>query len=199
MFQPVPASDSVAEITAWWRLVALCLPSHEQCGAITFVPASCETLEADWDRWVTGVFLPVLHPSLAALQSAAARQDAVAVLAEDAALGAELPADLSGGSLAAGRHLLTAFQPPQGARLLERLSEAARVNPSVGHLATVFAAPGQAFHLPFLQVAGALLLAECILGADAARVTLPAAQTTGLMQSALDRVAFLPAMQLLAV
>ena len=123
----------------------------------------------------------------------------VAVLAEDAALGAELPADLSGGSLAAGRHLLTAFQPPQGARLLERLSEAARVNPSVGHLATVFAARGQAFHLPFLQVAGALLLAECILGADAARVTLPAAQTTGLMQSALDRVAFLPAMQLLAV
>ena len=101
MLQPVPASDPAAEITAWWRLVALCLPSHEECGAITFVPAGGETLEADWDRWVAGVFLPVLHPSLAALQSAAARQDAVAVLAEDAALGAELPADVSGGSLAA--------------------------------------------------------------------------------------------------
>ena len=95
--------------------------------------------------------------------------------------------------------MLTAFQHPQGARLLERLSEAARVNPSVGHFATVFAARGQAFHLPFLQVAGAFLLAECVLGADAAGVTLSAAQTTGLMQSALDRVAVLPAVQLLAV
>ena len=199
MLQPVPASDPTAEITAWWRLVALCLPSHEECGAITFAPAGCETLEADWDRWVAGVFLPVLHPSLAALQSAAAWQDTVAVLAEDAALGADLPADLSGGSLAAGRHLLTAFQHPQGARLLERLSEAARVNPSVGNFATVFAARGQAFHLPFLQVAGAFILAECVLGADAAGVTLSAAQTTGLMQSALDRVAVLPAVQLLAV
>ena len=51
----------------------------------------------------------------------------------------------------------------------------------------------------FLQVAGAFLLAECVLGADAAGVTLSAAQTTGLMQSALDRVAVLPAVQLLAV
>jgi hypothetical protein len=66
-------------------------------------------------------------------------------------------------------------------------------------LATVFAARGQAFHLPFLQVAGALLLAECVLGADAAGVTLPAAQTIDLLQSALDRMEALPAAQLLAV
>ena len=199
MLQPVPTSDPAAEIAAWWRLVGLCLPSHEVCGAVTFVPAGSETLDADWDRWVAEVFLPVLHPSLTALQSAAARQDVAAVLAEDAALGAELPADLSGASLAAGRHLLTAFQPPQGARLLERLSEAALIGPSTGHLATVFAARGQAFHLPFLQVAGALLLAECVLGADAAGVTLPATQTIDLLQSALDRMATLSAVQLLAV
>ena len=199
MLQPVPTSDPAAEIAAWWRLVGLCLPSHEVCGAVTFAPAGPETLEADWDRWVAEVFLPALHPSLTALQSAAARQDVVAVLAEDAAIGAELPADLSGGSLAAGRHLLTAFQPPQGARLLERLSEAALVDSSAGHLATVFAARGQAFHLPFLQVVGALLLAECVLGADAAGVTLPATQTIDLLQSAWDRMAALPAVQLLAV
>jgi len=199
MLQPVPTSDSAAEIAAWWRLVGLCLPSQEECGAITFVPVGSETLEVDWDRWVTEVFLPVLYPSLTALQSAAARQDLAAVLAEDAALGAGLPADLSDGSLTAGRHLLAAFRPPQGARLLERLSEAAVIERSVGHLVTVFAARGQAFHLPFLQVAGALLLAESVLGADAAGVTLPAPQTIRMLQSALDRMAALPAAQLLAV
>lgn len=198
MLEPVPTSDPAAEIAAWWRLVGLCLPSHEVCAALTFAPAGSETLDADWDRWVAEVFLPVLHPALTALQAAAARQDVAAVLAEDTALGTELPGDLAGGSLAAGRHLLTAFQPPQSARLLERLSEAALADPSAGHLATVFAARGQAFHLPFLQVAGALLLAECVLGADAAGLTLPAAQTIDLLQSALARMEALPAGELLA-
>jgi hypothetical protein len=199
MLQPVPIADPVAEIAAWWRLVELCLPSHEQCGAITFAPAGAESLEADWNDWVTSIFLPVLHPSLTALQSAAAMQDAARLLAEDAALGTALPAAAASGSLTAGRHLLLAFSPPQGAKLLEKLSEAAGTDASVGHLATAFAVRGQVFYLPFLQVAGALLLAECVLGADAAGVTLPAARTITLLQSALDRMAALPAVQLLAV
>lgn len=199
MLQPVPIADPVAEIAAWWRLVELCLPSHEQCGAITFAPAGAESLEADWNDWVTNVFLPVLHPSLTALQSAAAMQDAARLLAEDAALGTALPAAAAVGSLTAGRHLLLAFSPPQGAKLLEKLSEAAATDASVGQLATAFAVRGQVFYLPFLQVAGALLLAECVLGADAAGVTLPAARTIGLLQGALDRMAALPAVQLLAV
>ena len=199
MLQPVPIADPVAEIAAWWRLVELCLPSHEQCGAITFAPAGAESLEADWNDWVTSIFLPVLHPSLTALQSAAAMQDAARLLAEDAALGTALPAAAASGSLTAGRHLLLAFSPPQGAKLLEKLSEAAATDASVGQLATAFAVRGQVFYLPFLQVAGALLLAECVLGADAAGVTLPAARTIGLLQGALDRMAALPAVQLLAV
>lgn len=199
MLQPVPIADPAAEIAAWWRLVELCLPSHEQCGAITFAPAGAESLEADWNDWVTDVFLPVLHPSLTALQSAAAMQDAARLVAEDAALGTALPAAAAGGSLTAGRHLLLAFSPPQGAKLLEKLGEAAATDASVGQLATAFAVRGQVFYLPFLQVAGALLLAECVLGADAAGVTLPAARTIGLLQSALDRMAARPAVQLLAV
>lgn len=199
MLQPVPIADPAAEIAGWWRLVELCLPSHEQCGAITFMPAGAESLEADWDRWVTGVFLPTLYPALTALQSAAARQDAACLLAEDAALGAALPAAAASGSLAAGRHLLVSFGPPQGAKLLEKLRETAAVDLCAGHLATAFAVRGQVFYLPFLQVAGALLLAECVLGADAAGVTLPAARTIGLLQGALDRLAALPAVQLLAV
>ena len=43
------------------------------------------------------------------------------------------------------------------------------------------------------------MLAECVLGADAAGVTLPAPRTIGLLQSAMDRMAVLPAAQLLAV
>ncbi len=199
MLQPVPIADPVAEIAAWWRLVELCLPSHEQCGAITFAPAGAESLEADWNDWVTTVFLPVLHPSLTALQSAATMQDAARLLAEDAALGTALPTAAASSGLTAGRHLLLAFSPPQGAKLLEKLSEAASTDASVGQLATAFAVRGQVFYLPFLQVAGALLLAECVLGADAAGVTLPAARTIGLLQGALDRMAALPAVQLLAV
>jgi hypothetical protein len=44
-----------------------------------------------------------------------------------------------------------------------------------------------------------LLLAEGVLGADAAGATLPAPRTIGLLQSALDRMAALPPGQLLAV
>lgn len=199
MLQPVPIADPATEIAAWWRLVELCLPSHEECGAITFAPSGRETLEADWDRWLTDVFLPVLHPALTALQSAAVTQDVARVRSEDAALGASLPTAAARASLAAGRHLLLSFQPPQAAKLLERLREAASVDESCCHLATVFAVRGHTFHLPFLQVAGALLLAEGVLGAEAAGLTLTAPRTIGLLQNALDRMAALPAVQLLAV
>ena len=199
MLHTAPVAGPAAEIAAWWRTVELCLPSHEECGAITFAPCGGETLEAEWDRWLTDIFLPVLHPALTALQSAAVTQDAARVRSEDTALGVSLPAAAARASLAAGRHLLLSFQPPQAAKLLERLREAASTDRSCGHLATVFAVRGQTFHLPFLQVAGALLLAECVLGADAAGVTLPAPRTITLVQDALDRVAARPAVQLLAV
>ena len=199
MLQPVPVADPAAEIAAWWRIVELCLPSHDECGAVTFAPSGEESLEAEWNRWLTGVFFPVLYPALTELQSAAAAQDVARVLSGDAALGRSLSSAAAWGSLVAGRHLLLSFQPPQAAKLLERLREAAAAEKSRGHLATVFAVRGQTFHLPFLQVAGALLLAECVLGADAAGVTLPAARTIGLLQSALDRMAAWPAAQLLAV
>ena len=199
MLQPVPMADPAAEIAAWWRLVELCLPSHEECGAITFAPAGERSLESDWDRWLTDIFLPVLHPALTSLQSAAATQDAARVLSEDSALANALPSAAAHRSLLAGRHLLLSFQPPQAARLLERLRDAASADQSVGHLPTIFAVRGQTFHLPFLQVAGAMLLAECVLGADAAGLTLPAPRTIGLLQVALERMAALPAAQLLAV
>jgi len=199
MLQAVPAADSAAEIAAWWRLVELCLPSHEECGALTFAPSGAETLEADWQRWTTGVFLPVLHPALIALQNAAAAQDAIRLLAGDAALGAALPREAARRSLAAGRHLLLASAPPQGAKLLERVRDAVATHDETGHLATAFAVRGNVFHLPFVQVAGALLLAECVLGAAAAGVTLPAGRTIDMMQSALDSMAEVPAVQLLAV
>ncbi len=199
MLQPVPVADPAAEIAAWWRLVELCLPSHDQCGALTFAPSGPETLEADWERWVGDTFLPVLHPSLLAMQNAAASQDSVRLLTEDAALGTALSGKAAARSLSAGRHLLMSFQPPQGAKLLERLRDAVSSRGDAGHLATVFAARGHVFHLPFVQVAGALLLAECVLGADAVGVTLPAGRTIDLMQGAMDSMAAVPAVRLLAV
>jgi hypothetical protein len=179
--------------------VELCLPSHEKCGALTFAPSGTETLEGDWECWVADTFLPVLHPALLSLQNAAAAQDSVRLLSEDIALGAALTADAARRSLLSGRHLLLDGQPPQGAKFLERLREAALDRTETGQLATVFAVRGQVFHLPFVQVAGALVLAECVLGADAAGVTLPAARTIDLMQGAMNSVATVPSVQLLAV
>ena len=199
MLHPVPTADSSAEVAEWWRLVDLCLPSHDDCGAITFTASDAEHIEADWDRWLTGVFLPVLHPSFAALQEAATLQDIDALLAGDRALGAALSAEAARTSLVAGRHLLLSFDPPQGAKLLEKMREAAAMEKSFGHLATVFAVRSRIFHLPFFQAAGALLLAECVLGADAAGLTLPADRSVALLQRALERVSALPAAQLMAV
>jgi len=199
MLQPVPSVDSSAEVAEWWRLVDLCLPSHDECGAITFTPSDGEHLEADWDRWLTGVFLPVLHPCFAALQEAASVQDIDALLAGDRALGAALSVDAARTSLLAGRHLLLSFEPPQGAKLLEKMREFAATEKSVGHLATVFALRSRIFHLPFFQAAGALLLAECVLGADAAGLTLPASRSVALLQCAQERISALPATQLMAV
>lgn len=199
MLQAVPIADPAAEIAAWWRLLELCLPSHDQCGALTFAPSGDETLESEWERWVAATFLPVLHPSLLALQNAAVGQDISRLLSEDAALGSALPADAARRSLSAGRHLLLSFQPPQGARLLERLRGTWAVREDAGHLATIFAVRGQVFHLPFVQVAGAFLLAECVSGADAAGVTLPAGRTIQLIQGAMESMATVPTVQLLAV
>ncbi len=199
MLQPVPAADPAAEIASWWRLVELCFPTHEVSGALTFAPSGSETLEAEWSRWVADTFLPVLHPSLLAMQNAAAAQDSALLLAEDAALGAALPADAALRSLSAGRHLSLSVQPPQGAKILERWRDTVMLRSDAGHLATAFSVRGNIFHLPSVQVAGALLLAECVLGADASGVTLPAGRTTEMMQSAFDSIATVPAVQLLAV
>ena len=121
------------------------------------------------------------------------------LVSEDRILGAALPDEAARRSVVAGRQLVLSFQPPRGARMLERLRDAVVADETTGHLATIFAARGHVFHLPFVQVAGALLLAECVLGADAAGVTLPAERTIVLLQSALDSMAAVPAVQLLAV
>ena len=199
MLQTVPVADPAAEIAAWWRLAELCLPSHEQCGAITFHPSGVETFGADWEKWFDEIFQPLLRPALFSLQAAAATQDLTRLLAEDAALGTALPTGALDDSLASGRNLLFAYTPPQGAKLLERFREAAAGDPATGQLASVFAVRGQIFHLPMIQVAGALLLAECVLGADAVGLTLPAPRTIELLQRGMDRLAEMPAVELMAV
>lgn len=199
MLQRVPVADPAAEVAAWWRLVELCLPSHEECGALTFAPSGGETLEEEWALWVGGIFHPVLRPSLPVLQSAAAAQDAVGLLAAEAGLGAALPPPAARRSLSAGRHLLLSFRPPQGARLLERLRETASAREDSGHIAAVFAARGHAFHLPFVQVAGALLLAECVLGAAQAGTALPADRAVEFLRTAMDGPVAFPEVRLPAV
>jgi len=199
MPEAVPIADPAAEIASWWRLVELGLPSHEGCGALTFAPAGAETFRADWERWLDDLFVPVLHPALVALQSAAAAQDLARLVREDAALETALPEEAAGRSRTAGQHLILSHRPPQGAKLLERWRDRVSRGEVSGHLVTVFAARGEAFHLPFVQLCGALLLAECVLGADAVGVTLPAARTVELLQGALRRPVAVPAAQLLAV
>jgi len=186
-----------SDLAALWRMVEVCLPAHEDCGAVTFLPRGSETLEADWQDWVTAVYAPLLAPSFPNMQSLAANGLFTALLGEDAALGVALSASAAQRSLAAGRRALLDFRPPQGARLLDSLREAAATNAAAGHLATVFAVRAHVFHLPSVQATSALLLAECVLGAAAIGLTLSARRTAELLQAAGRTAA--PAAKLVAV
>jgi len=173
-----------SDLAALWRMVEICLPAHEDCGAVTFLPRGVETLETDWRDWAVSVYEPVLAPALPAMQSLACEGSFTALLGEDAALGVALSACAAQRSLAAGRRALLDFRPPQGAKLLDSLREVATTNAAAGHLATVFAARAHVFHLPSVQATAALLLAECVLGAAAVGVTLPAKRTAELLAAA---------------
>ena len=186
-----------SDLAELWRMVEVCLPAHEDCGAITFLPRGSETLEADWQDWAVAVYAPVLSPALPGMQLLAADGSFTALLGEDAALGAALSAPAAERSLAAGRRALLDFRPPQGARLLDNLREAAASNATAGHLATVFAVRAHVFHLPSVQATAALLLAECVLGAAAVGLTLPAKRTAELLGAAGNIAA--PAAKLVAV
>ena len=191
----VPHEQS--DLAALWCMVEVCLPAHEDCGAVTFLPRGGETLEADWREWAVSVYAPVVAPALPAIQHLAAKASFTALLGEDAALGAALSSPAAERSLAAGRRALLDFRPPQGAKLLDNLREAAVANAAAGHLATVFAVRAHVFHLPSVQAMAALLLAECVLGAAAVGVTLSAKRTAELLAAAGSIVA--PEPKLVAV
>lgn len=186
-----------SDLAALWRMVEVCLPAHEDCGAVTFLPRGSETLEADWQDWATAVYAPLLAPALPTMQSLTANGLFTALLGEDATLGVALSASASQRSLAAGRRALLDFRPPQGAKLLDSLREAAAANAAAGHLATVFAVRAHVFHLPSVQATAALLLAECVLGAAAIGLTLSARRTADLLRAAGSTA--IPAAKLVAV
>jgi hypothetical protein len=192
-------ADEFADLTALWRMVELCLPPHEECGAATFLPHGEETFDRDWQAWSAEIYGPVLRPALLAQQCAAAGASPAGMLREDEELGAALPEPAARRSLAAGRRVLLDFTPPQGAKLLERLREAAAVSDEAGHLVTVFAVRAHIFHLPAVQVAASFLLAECVLGATSAGLTLPARRTASLLHNACSTLPRGDEVQLLAV
>lgn len=193
----LPIEREPGDLATMWRMVELCLPAHEECGALTFLPRGEELFEADWIDWAAAVYAPILAPALLSLQHCAATTAFTALLGEDAALGAALSASAARRSLAAGRRALLDFRPPQGAKLLDRLRDAAATNLAAGHLATVFAVRAHAFHLPAVQFSAALLLSECVLGASAIGLTLSARRTAEFVGSV---IRFAPAAaQLVAV
>ena len=199
MSQHVFADDSAAELAAWWRLVELCHPLHETCGALTFQPSGIEALDGDWDAWIDGIHVPVLVPALGRLLPAACAQDLRGLLEADAQLCAALPSDAVHSSLAAGRRSLAECIPPRGAKLLENLRACAVRDESIGSIATVFAVRGHVFHIPGVQLSGALLLAECVAGADSVGMALPAARAAGLVRRAIDAMRCGASLELAAV
>ncbi len=199
MIQASPHAQIAEELAAHWRVVELCLPSHRQGGPATFQPAGAETVEADWDSWLTQIFHPILGPSLRAMQEASAAQSLSALALADASLGAALPGAISQASLAAGRTALLDFAPPQGARLLERWQGAVWDKADAGHLVSVFAVRGNVFHLPSVQVTGALLLAEFLAGAGAVGAAPSADLTAAMLRQAMGDPLAGPGLQVLAV
>lgn len=166
------------------RIVELCLPLHEECGAATFAPRGGETLEEDWSAWVDGIYRPVLAPALPPMQDFALNARFTTLLGADATLGDALPVEAARRSLEVGRRVLLDVRPPRGVKVLDHLRSAALDNPEVGHLATVFTARAYIFHVPVVQSSMALLLAECVLGASAAGLALSFPRTAELLAAA---------------
>ena len=194
MIQPLPNSAIYGEVASWWGAVEVCLPSHKTSGPATFSPGGGDTINREWNEWVSRVFVPRLRSSLPVLQSAVAGQDWECLLEADALLGAALPEPLGQRSLTVGRRALLDFIPPQGAKTLGRLTQAAKENDSVGHLATVFAVRAQVFHLPGVQLNGALLLAEGVLGASSVGVTLSADHVVEMLAYGMEAAAGEPSL-----
>jgi hypothetical protein len=184
MSSPGQQESGLTVLTDLWRTVELCLPSHQECGAITFRPRGEETFVDDWHAWLAGLRAPILREAFLGLHCQASGQSFMALLGGDAALGAALPESAARASLAEGRRALLGSIPPRGAKLIERLREAAAANERAGHLAAVFAVRAQAFHIPAVQAEMALVLAECIFGAASVGLTLPAARSAELMVAA---------------
>ena len=178
-----PNADVSTEVASWWRMVELCLPCHEVCGAATFAPTGAGTLEDEWVKWAQESFVTVLRPALFDLQTAADEQSLPGLLGREAALNGALSASFRSRSLACGREALLGQTPPRGAKLLERLRDTAASEDNCGHLATIFALRGRIFHLPFLQVIGAYLLAEAVLGAESTGITLPAERVAAMLNA----------------
>lgn len=179
----MPSGPS-AEIAAWWAVLELCFPSHRTCGAATFAPAGPETFGSDWNAWVELCYRPVLLPAVFAAHAAAADGSSAALRAAENALALALAEAPRAASLAAGRRVLFGCAPPQGSRFLERWC--AESDRTTGHMAAVFAVRGQIFHLPCVQIAAALALAECLLGAASVGHVLEESEVASLMAEAVS-------------
>lgn len=180
-----------AEIAAWWGVVDLCFPGHSGCGPATFNPSGGETFEADWSEWVEICYKPVLRPAVFALHEAALASSWPELRATERAMALGLSQAAAGGSLAAGRRVLLDFAPPRGAKLLDRWR--AENDASTGHMAAVFAVRGQLFHLPCVQIAAALALTECVLGASSVGQVPGAEAVAALLGEAISGTADSPA------
>lgn len=177
-------SGEPGNLAALWRMVELCLPGRGECGAATFRPQGEETLESDWEAWVAELYSTRLAPALPSLLQHAASGAFASLAADDATFGVDLPASAARRSLAAGRRVLLGLRPPQGSRMLDQMRVRAADDPTFGHLATVFAVRAHIFHLPFVQVSTAFLMAECVLGAAAVGRVLSARCVENLLAAA---------------
>lgn len=182
MFRSDCDSEASAQIAHWWRVVEICLPSHAHAGPASFLPSGAERVDEDWDFWAEQFGAPIFAPSFASLYAAAVSTGELLVV--DAAMGAALPEEMARRSLMLGRSVLSDFLPPRGMKILERLSRAADTDSSQGHLITVFAVRAHGFHIPAIEAFGAFLLMECVLGASAVGVTLPASRIAEMLRRA---------------
>jgi hypothetical protein len=150
---PFDAQDPRSELI---RAVRLCHPDWENAGRLTFRPPVGE-----WTAWRDTVFLPVLHPRLAAAFSAFSQGHRRELVRNDGALETALPAPLGEASRRAGRLLLSGYTVPNGEKLWASYRDRVAAGEAPGHFAVVLAVRAAAFNLPLPQAVSALLFLEC--------------------------------------
>lgn len=152
------------ESLAWIRWIFQGIRARREAIIFRTLATNREGVLADWQDFAVQMWHPVLAPALLRAWKAAHAEDLSALLAAGKALGEVLPEDVCEPSIAAGELLLKATQGAKYSGVLGRLRQALTHEAVDPHLAMIWAAVANLFHVPPIDVLAEYLREEWLTG-----------------------------------